>query len=202
MIMKPIVDLIVLELERNEVRKIWRKSEKQLSENKDVWLETIMDEFGEGLTRLAFNYLKDWKLAEDVVQDVFIICYKHYENIDKINCFKSWIFRITINKSKDVLRSSSIRKVITNPNLFSVFTSIDLSPEMVMIKHSEEELLSKCVLLLPVKYREVIILYYYEELRIEEIGEILKINRNTVKTRLSRGRAKLKILIERCEYNE
>jgi RNA polymerase sigma-70 factor (ECF subfamily) len=171
-------------------------------EDKDAWLENIMEEFGERLTKLAYNYIKDWKLAEDVVQDVFITCYKQYESIDKITSFKSWIFRITINKSKDVLKSSSIRKVIINSNLFNLFTSKELSPEMVMIKRGEEELLSMCVLSLPVKYREVIILYYYEELPIEEISEILKINRNTIKTRLVRGRDKLKNMVERYGYNE
>ncbi|MEH7255771.1 sigma-70 family RNA polymerase sigma factor, partial [Neobacillus niacini] len=75
--------------------------------------------------------------------------------------------------------------------------SSELSPEMSIIKSSEEEFLSTCVLLLPIKYREVITLYYYEGLTIEEISEILKINRNTIKTRLKRARMKLKALMER-----
>ncbi|WP_332699085.1 sigma factor-like helix-turn-helix DNA-binding protein [Halalkalibacter lacteus] len=48
----------------------------------------------------------------------------------------------------------------------------------------------------------MIILYYYEELPIEEISEILKINRNTIKTSLGRGRDKLKNMVGRCGYNE
>ncbi|WP_308417935.1 sigma-70 family RNA polymerase sigma factor [Halalkalibacter okhensis] len=159
---------------------------------KDTWLESIMDEYGERLTKLAFNYLKDWNAAEDVVQDVFITCYKHYENIDKITSFKSWIFRITINKSKDVLKSSSIRRVLINSNIFNSLSSKEQSPEIVMIERDENELLSMCVLSLSIKYREVITLYYYEELSIEEISKMLKINVNTIKTRLNRGRAKLK----------
>jgi RNA polymerase sigma factor (sigma-70 family) len=65
------------------------------------------------------------------------------------------------------------------------------------MKSGEEEFLSTCVLELSIKYREVITLYYYEELSIEEISEILKINRNTIKTRLIRARMKLKALLER-----
>lgn len=65
------------------------------------------------------------------------------------------------------------------------------------MKTREEEFLSTCVLVLPIKYREVITLYYYEELSIEEISEILKINRNTIKSRLNRARMKLKAVMER-----
>ncbi|MCR2823632.1 sigma-70 family RNA polymerase sigma factor [Lederbergia panacisoli] len=166
-------------------------------ENKDVWFEGIMSEYGDRLTKLAYNYTKDWNLAEDIVQDVFIACYKEYENIDKIISFKAWIFRITINKCKDLLKSSLFKRVVTNSNLLTFTKSSELPPEMVLIKNSEEEYLSTCVLELPIKYREVITLYYYEELSIEEISEILKINKNTIKTRMSRARVKLKILLER-----
>lgn len=86
-----------------------------------------------------------------------------------------------------------------NSSLFQLFTSKELSPELAMIRRSEEEQLSLCVLALPVKYREVMILHYYEGLTIQDIQDILKLNQNTVKTRLNRGRAKLKNLIERCE---
>ena len=158
-----------------------------------------MDEYGDRLTKLSYNYTKDWSLAEDIVQDVFITCFKQYENIDKIVSFKAWIFRITINKCKDVLKSSIFKKVVMNSNLLSYYTKIsaELSPEKSIMKSTEEEFLSTCVLVLPIKYREVITLYYYEELSIEEISEILKINRNTIKTRLNRARMKLKAMMER-----
>jgi RNA polymerase sigma factor (sigma-70 family) len=166
-------------------------------EYKDAWFEKIMDEYGDRLTKLSYNYTKDWSLAEDIVQDVFITCYKEYENFDKIVSYKAWIFRITINKCKDLLKSSIFKRVVTNSNLLLLNKSSELSPEMSIIKSSEEEFLATCVLLLPIKYREVITLYYYEELSIEEISEILKINRNTIKTRLNRARMKLKALMER-----
>lgn len=169
--------------------------------NRDAWLEQIMDEYGESLTKLAYNYVKDWKLAEDVVQDVFLICYKQYENKDAILTFKAWIYRMTINKCKDILKSSSFRKVIIYSNLLDRFTSKDKQPDTILMKRSEEEFLSICVLSLPVKYREVIILHYYDELSIEQMSEILKLNKNTIKTRLSRAREKLKKRMERSDDN-
>lgn len=168
-----------------------------LQENQDAWFELIMDEYGDRLTKLSYNYTKDWSLAEDIVQDVFITCYKEYENIDKIVSFKAWIYRITINKCKDMLKSSIFKRVIMNSDLLTHRKSSELSPEMSVMKNSESEFLSTCVLTLPIKYREVITLYYYEELSIEEISDILKLNRNTIKTRLNRARLKLKDLMGR-----
>lgn len=104
-----------------------------------------------------------------------------------------------INRSKDVLKSSAFKRVVMNSSLYSIFTSKEPLPDMRLVKRSEEEILSRSVLDLPVKYREVIILYYYEECSIEEIKGLLGLNGNTIKTRLNRGRTKLKSSLERWE---
>jgi RNA polymerase sigma factor (sigma-70 family) len=167
------------------------------SEKLDAWLEMIMEEYGERLTKLAYNYVKDWGLAEDIVQDVFITCYRNHGKMNDIQSFKAWIYRLAINKSKDVLKSSAFRRVVMNSNLLALFSSKDDLPEKRLMKRSEEEFLSRCVLSLPVKYREVLTLYYYEECSIDEIRVMLELNPNTIKTRLNRGRAKLKKMMER-----
>ncbi|KGM45689.1 sigma-70 family RNA polymerase sigma factor [Neobacillus niacini] len=167
--------------------------------NIDDWLDLIMQEYGERLTKLAFNYLKDWGLAQDVVQDVFITCYNQYHKVSKIVYFKPWIFRITINRSKDLLKSTFIKRYIFNNNLLKQFSHKELSPEMKLMLNNEKEKLSQTVLSLPIKYREVIILFYYEEMSIAEIAELLALNENTVKTRLNRGRKLVKNSLERSE---
>lgn len=171
------------------------------SDSLDAWLERIMDEYGERLTKLAYNYVKDWGMAEDIVQDVFITCFRHFEKIDEILLFKAWIYRLVINRSKDVLKSSAFKRVVMNSSLYSLFTSKEPLPDISLVKRSEEEILSRSVLDLPVKYREVIILYYYEECSIEEIKGLLGLNVNTIKTRLNRGRMKLKNRMERWEQD-
>ncbi|MCD8510169.1 MAG: sigma-70 family RNA polymerase sigma factor [Bacillus sp. (in: Bacteria)] len=197
--MKPKQKSFVLALEKWGDGHLNRLEDMDFTETKDEWLEKIMEEFGERLTKLAYNYLKDWKFAEDVVQDVFITCYRDYENKNNITSFKAWIFRITINKCKDVLKSSTLKKVIINSDLFRLFTSKDLTPELAMVKRDENEFLAICVMSLPLKYREVITLHYYEELALEEMSKILNLNVNTIKTRLSRGRQKLKDMFERWD---
>jgi RNA polymerase sigma factor (sigma-70 family) len=73
------------------------------------------------------------------------------------------------------------------------------NPEEKVLKDREDEFLSKCVLSLPVKYREVIILFYYEEMSINEISSLLDMKQNTIKTRLKRSRDLLKNLLESGE---
>jgi DNA-directed RNA polymerase specialized sigma24 family protein len=85
----------------------------------DQWLEEIMDEYGDRLTILAFSYLKDWGKAQEVVQDVFVTCYKMYKTSPEIISFKSWIYRVTVNlfvikKPKLNLCACSINKYNRN----------------------------------------------------------------------------------------
>jgi RNA polymerase sigma factor (sigma-70 family) len=167
--------------------------------NVDAWLEMIMNVYGENLTKLAYNYLKDWGLAQDVVQDVFVTCYKQYQKASGIVYFRPWIYRITINRCKDMLKSTFIKRYIFNNNLLKQFSHKDDSPETRLLMINEKEYLSQTVLALPVKYREVIILFYYEEMSIAEIAELLALNENTVKTRLNRGRSLVKKYLERSE---
>jgi RNA polymerase sigma factor (sigma-70 family) len=169
--------------------------------DKDELLERIMDEFGERLTKLAYNYLRDWGTAQEVVQDVFVTCYKHLDEYNQIQSYKSWIYRVTINRCKDKLRSSLLKRFIFNNDLLQNVNSSEATPEDQVLKDREAEFLSISVLSLPVKYREVIILFYYEELSIEEISSLLNVNPNTVKTRLKRSRDLLKKVLESGDSN-
>jgi RNA polymerase sigma factor (sigma-70 family) len=169
--------------------------------DKDNLLESIMDEYGERLTKLSYHYLHDWGKAQEVVQDVFVTCYKHLDEYDEINSYKSWIYRVTINRCKDKLRSSLLKRFIFNNDLLKNMDSMEPNPEEKVLKDREDEFLSKCVLSLPVKYREVIILFYYEEMSINEISSLLDVKQNTIKTRLKRSRDLLKNLLESGENN-
>jgi RNA polymerase sigma-70 factor (ECF subfamily) len=69
------------------------------------------------------------------------------------------------------------------------------TPELQMIEQDENSILYKNILSLPIKYREVLILYYYKELSVDEISKLMDLNVSSVKTRLRRSREKLKQLL-------
>ena len=162
--------------------------------NREEKLKWLMKSYGNDVIKIAYTYLKQKQLAEDVAQDVFIRCYEKMDSFRNESSYKTWLIRITVNRCKDVLKSWSFKNLYFT-DLFK--SKQDYFPlENQSFVREENELISKQVIRLPVKLREVIILYYYQEFSIEEISDLLKINPNTIKTRLHRGRIKLKESLE------
>jgi RNA polymerase sigma-70 factor (ECF subfamily) len=83
----------------------------------------------------------------------------------------------------------------TEDTILSLSVSID-NVERTIIQQVEDAQLAQAVMQLPVKYREVIYLFYYEELAIKEIENVLEVKENTIKTRLRKGKALLKNILE------
>ncbi len=160
--------------------------------NKEAVLETIMDEYGESVVWLAFSYLKDKGKAEDIAQEVFITCYTKLDTFNMEASLKSWVLTITANKCKDILKSWGYRNIIFAQSLLSTFKQHASEPDMVLIGSEENKELALNILKLPTKYREVIFLHYFEDLKVQEISELLSIKENSVKTRLRRARMLLK----------
>ncbi|MEH7386567.1 sigma-70 family RNA polymerase sigma factor [Bacillus sp. JJ1521] len=160
-------------------------------------MEWLIQEYGYDVYKLAFFYLKDKGKAEDISQEVFITCYEKLSNFEgEFTKIKHWLLRITSNKCKDVLRSWPYKYIQFTDTLFDRFKNLELSPEERFTSMNEKSELVREILKLPIKYREVIIFYYYEDLKISEISNILQINENTVKTRLRRGKGQLKNTIK------
>ncbi|WP_088006957.1 sigma-70 family RNA polymerase sigma factor [Indiicoccus explosivorum] len=166
------------------------------SKSAEEWLEVVMDDYGESLTRLAFTYLKDWEMAQDVVQEVFVTVFQQRHTYSEIKSFKAWIYRITINRCKDILKSSWQKRVVMGTRFFNLSRSETPSPEQLAVSRSEEEALLGHIFKLPVKYREVLLLYYYQNLTIPEISQLLSLQENTIKTRMRRGKNRLKTILE------
>ncbi len=163
--------------------------------NKEETIEWLMNEYGRSVVRLAFTFMKKEQLAEDIAQEVFIKCYEKLDTFRNESSYKTWIYRITVNLCKDRLRSWSYKNIIIT-EFFSKSGINKNTPETELMKLEKKKDLSIKVLSLPIKYREVIILYYYEELTYSQIAELLDISMQTLKSRLHRGRLLLKKMIE------
>lgn len=159
-------------------------------------LEELMSEYGEELTRTAYLYLKDWSLAEDAVQESFIKLYKNLHTFRGDASIKTWVYKILTNTCKDVLRSATMKRVVLG-NFFDFKTHTEKSPELTILNNEAGKELAQSVLKLPLKYREVIILFYYQSFSTKEISQLLSITESTVRVRLNRGREKLRRLMGR-----
>ncbi|MEH6990907.1 sigma-70 family RNA polymerase sigma factor [Cytobacillus firmus] len=169
-------------------------------EEQDYILEKMMIEYGDGLVRLAFSYVKDAELAKDMVQNTFIKCYKNLDSFRFDAQLKTWLYRITINECKDYLRSWNYRMVQVRSFINETTKSILPSTEKSVITKYDNDEMKENIYSLPKMYREVIYLYYYESLSTEEIANVLDTSVNTVKTRLRRARHKLKSIIKEAEF--
>ncbi|MBO5096287.1 MAG: RNA polymerase sigma factor [Bacilli bacterium] len=151
------------------------------------YFENLIDKYSDILFRCAFSYCKNKSDAEDIVQETFIKYLRKKPNFNLDSEEKAWLLRVTINMSKDLLKTywHKNRQELTdipvefNDNSFYIFT-----------------LISK----LPSKYRIVIHLYYQEGYKIKEISQILKLNTSTVGNRLARAKKILKKYIEEENY--
>ncbi|SOC21116.1 RNA polymerase sigma (SigV) subunit [Ureibacillus xyleni] len=164
-----------------------------LSEEDNVseLFEELVETYAESLIQVAYSYVKNKQMAEDIVQDVFIKAFEKKSQFRGDSSYKTYLYKMTINRSYDYLRSWSYRNyLLTNTfsNLFGVQNSLD----DFLVLEDERAMIGNEVLKLKPKYREVVILFYFKELKIEEIASILDCSINTVKTRLSRARNMLK----------
>ncbi|WP_198162686.1 sigma-70 family RNA polymerase sigma factor [Halobacillus mangrovi] len=155
----------------------------------DDMVEEWISNYGHDLKWLAYSYVKDHSIAEDITQETFIKAYQKYPTFRDQSSIKTWLYKINVNLCKDHLKSSYIRRVVKKgADLFRSIPAKDGTPEeRLIIKSNDEELVDQ-VLKLEKKYREIIILYYFEEFEIKELAEVLKTSPNTVKTRLRRAR--------------
>ena len=131
--------------------------------------------------------MKDVHLAQDAVQDTWFKVYRNYDKFDANSSEKTWIMRIAINVCKDYLRSAWHRKV----NVQDVLAEIPVDGET----HEDDTLLIEIMRLKP-HYREVILLFYYQDMKISDIAKVIGAPESTVSVRLKRAREQLRKRLE------
>lgn len=130
--------------------------------------------------RLAYGILRNQQDAEDAVGEAIISAYEHLDSLKDVDKFKAWIMMITANEAKKIYRKRKRMEPVED---------IGVSGPVHNDTHDE---LWEVVLKLEERYRSVIILYYYEQMKIREISNILHITEGTVKSRMSRAKQKLR----------
>ncbi|ANC77386.1 hypothetical protein ABE65_011465 [Fictibacillus phosphorivorans] len=120
-------------------------------------LISLMEQYGASLNKLAFTYLKDWARSEDVVQEVFMSCYKNLDDFREESAYRTWLYRITVNKCIDIIRKKNLLDYFSVKELKEYLIKKDNSAENEMLKKNDEYDLAKHVMSLPLKYREVMV---------------------------------------------
>ncbi|SDM43777.1 sigma-70 family RNA polymerase sigma factor [Sediminibacillus halophilus] len=158
-------------------------------DDQELEFEEIMDRYGTDIKRIVYMYVRDYSLADDITQETFIKCFTHYHQF-RGDSLRNWLIQIAVNRSKDYLRSAYKKRTLLGDSLINLLKSP--SVETKVLEKSIEDDVTACLMNLPVKYREIITLYYYKELTIKEISDTLEKNENTIKSRLRRAKDLLK----------
>lgn len=154
--------------------------------NDSLDLDAVLLAYSDMVYKIALARTGNKNDADDIFQEVFLRLVKHSDKISTEEHLKSWLIRVTINCCKNHFRAWRNNTVSLS----------DLNAEPTVEFTHDESDIYQAVLQLPAKYRDVIHLFYYEELSIKEISAILKRKETTVKSQLSRGRDKLKDIIK------
>ena len=146
---------------------------------KDKFTALVLD-CEETLYRISVSMLKNEKDAEDATQTAIMKAYEKISTLKEERYFKTWLIRILINICKKQLKQNSKFTDFQND-----LSSLDISFQDIELRTALESL--------PMKIRQVVVLYYLEQFSTKEISVILKIPKGTVLSRLSKGRELLKI---------
>ena len=151
------------------------------TDERDLWLEEIMLRWETGLLRMCYTYLRDAALAEDAVQETFLKAWKGYDCFRGEAAEKTWILRIAINTCKDLRKSAWFRHVDRSAVL----------PEGGGAYSQTDDTLTRAVMALRPRLREVVLLRFYQGLTGEETARALGISRATVYNRLQKAQKQL-----------
>lgn len=155
----------------------------------------LMERYESKLLRYTIYLIHDGVLAQDVVQETFIKTYKNLRGYNPKYKFSSWIYRIAHNEAMSAVRA---KKHVAED--IDVETVKEPSDEPSIIREIDQTILrgnlQMCLDTLDARYREVLMLQYYENMRYDEIADVLHIPPSTVGVWSLRGKARLKKLCE------
>ena len=155
----------------------------------EITLKQLVDQHQSMLMRLCTLYLHDVHLAEDAVQETFIKAARTLPQFRGESSVKTWLTRIAIRTCCDIRRGSWFRYINRS-------VTPEMLPDPIQPVSEQDQALTFAVMNLPVKLRETIILYYYQDMSTVEIAEMLGISQPTVSYRLKQGRNRLRTQLE------
>lgn len=153
------------------------------------WLERAISRWEQPILHLCFAYLGDTALAEDATQETFFKAWKHYDRFRGEAEEKTWLMRIAMNTSKDLLKSAWFRNTDRS-------VTPDVLPEGSVPFEERDDTVTRAVMSLPPKLREATLLRWYQGLSLEEMVQVMRLPRSTIYYRLKKAKTMLHSSLE------
>lgn len=151
-------------------------------------LQNIAEAYGKELWNYAFSIVGKAEIADDVIQDVFLKVLEKLQTFRGASSMKTWLLSITRNTAYNSRSKWLIRKTISFDNWSDQHSSP--SAETVAIEHFELNNAWEVVMILPIKFREVLVLFAHHDMSVKEIAETTGVPEGTIKSRLHHARHK------------
>jgi RNA polymerase sigma-70 factor (ECF subfamily) len=169
---------------------------RELKKGSELAVAVLVERYSNQLLYVALGICGDMQKAEEVVQDTMLQACRKIDSFGQQAALSSWLYRITVNLAKNSLRKRWIRRLTPweEQRLQLLAAPAADQPELMALRQETRLEVVELLQRLPVKYREVLALYYLQEFAVSEISAILGQPEGTVKSKLSRGRTKFKQL--------
>lgn len=153
--------------------------------NMEEQLRRWIKEYSDAILRVCFLYLADQAQAEDALQDTFIKAWQHMNEGRRLCSEKAWLMRIAIDTCKDYRRTAWFRHV-------DLRQALDELPPRLLFTSTEDRSLTLAVMELPTRYKQVILLYYYQGFTQQETAAALGLSPAAVFRRLRKAESLLR----------
>lgn len=164
----------------------------------------IVEKYEAKLLRYATFLVHDYDIASDVIQETFIKSYINLNSFNLNKVFSSWIYRILHNEAINIIKKNKVIPNFTDKGIVDDYIAVGFSTD----KKLDSDLLKggvlKCMSKMDIKYKEILMLYYFDQLKYDEISDVLRIPISTVGVRIKRAKLELKKLcqIDGVKYEE
>ncbi len=177
--------------------------------------KTLVERYQRKVFSVAYGMLKDREEARDVAQEAFVKVYRYLDHFKGDASFYTWLYRITVNISIDVLRKRNALKGeqvefdeqqqmdVSEANLGALGTRLGTNPQKSMLRKELAEKIEAALAEVPEKHRAILLLRELEGMSYEDLARTLEIPKGTVMSRLFHARLKVqKVLNEYLELDE
>lgn len=163
----------------------------QRESQREGLIEAWFERYGSAVLRSCYILLKDRSLAQDAMQETFFKAWQHLDSFENRGgaSEKSWLMRIAANTCRDMQRGGWFRHVDRS------LPPEELPPKMLAVS-DEDRTLFLSVMQLPLRHRQVIVLYHYNCLTLKETAQALRLSVSATRYRLKKAEEALKKALE------
>ncbi len=168
---------------------------RQFNDGDKSAFQVLVKRHKDKVRNIIYITMNNSALVDDIAQEVFITVYKNLKHFRFESQFTTWLYRITVNRCKDYLRRITVRKIFS-----PIEDGYEVSEFSSPVENNDiSKIVMEAISKLPAKLRMPLILKDIEGFSYQEISETLKCEMGTVKSRIFRGREKLKEILQPLE---